>query len=64
MHIFNAKLQGNMLYSNISAGVIISNQTLVLQNLNRRKSGSYTCVGSNEEGEGASNAIQLDVKCE
>ncbi|XP_046753588.1 nephrin-like isoform X5 [Diprion similis] len=53
---------GNPLYHNAAAGTIVSNQSLVLQSVTRSRSGIYTCVGSNREGDGESNALNLDIK--
>ena len=52
------------LHGNRSFGIIISNQSLVLQKVRKQHRGSYQCVGSNSEGEGRSEEIHLDVQCE
>ena len=57
-------LQGKFLLENVSEGIIMGNQTLVIQNVDRKESGLYTCIASNAVGDGESNAISLDVKCE
>lgn len=56
-------LQGKQLNHNISGGVIIANQSLVLQGVSRASAGNYTCVGFNQEGEGVSNSFYLNVMC-
>ena len=48
----------------VAAGVIISNQSLVLQDVKRDSSGIYTCVAHNIEGDGVSNPMTLNVRCE
>lgn len=55
--------QGKALTNNATAGIIVANQTLVLQSINRHHSGHYTCVAANSEGTGESNSFHLDVKC-
>lgn len=54
--------EGRELQTNTSAGVIVSNQSLVLQKVKRHQRGRYTCSATNEEGEGESNAIHLRVQ--
>ncbi|KAJ8975936.1 hypothetical protein NQ317_014896 [Molorchus minor] len=60
---FNKDLppQGKQLYNNMQTNTIVSNQSLVLQSITRARSGLYTCVGHNQEGDGESNPVQLDV---
>ncbi|XP_076637271.1 protein turtle homolog B isoform X2 [Colletes latitarsis] len=53
---------GNSLFHNTATGTIISNQSLVLQSVTRSRAGIYTCIGSNEEGDGESNPLNLDIK--
>ena len=47
----------------MSSGIIISNQSLVVQSVTRSDSGHYTCHVFNTEGEGVSNEVGLAVKC-
>ncbi len=47
----------------VSAGVLIGNQTLVLQSIQLSAGGLYTCVASNTVADGESNAVMLDIKC-
>ena len=56
--------QGKFVHENIPGGVLVGNHTLVLQNVGRGNAGLYTCVASNVEGDGESNAQYLNVKCE
>ncbi|XP_036138975.1 uncharacterized protein LOC105831779 isoform X6 [Monomorium pharaonis] len=53
---------GNPLYHNAATGTIISNQSLVLQSVTRSRAGIYTCIGNNQEGDGESNPLNLDIK--
>ncbi|XP_071516629.1 uncharacterized protein [Panulirus ornatus] len=43
-------------------GVQVSNTTLRLPNVTAAMRGLYTCVGSNQEGDGQSNAVNLNVE--
>ena len=44
-------------------GIILGNQTLVLQAVDTHQAGLYTCVASNVVADGESNALLLDIKC-
>ncbi|XP_015785668.1 kin of IRRE-like protein 3 isoform X2 [Tetranychus urticae] len=54
--------EGKELHTNTSAGVIVSNQSLVLQKVQRSHRGRYTCTALNSEGEGESKAVHLRVQ--
>ncbi len=56
--------QGVELRQDVRGGVIMGNQSLVLQSLGRNASGTYHCVATNAEGTAFSNALRLDIKCE
>ena len=47
----------------MTEGVILGNQTLVLQSVELAAAGLYTCVASNTVADGESNALHLDIKC-
>lgn len=53
---------GKELEANVSSGVIISNQSLVLQRVNKRQRGHYTCSAINQVGEAHSNSLHLRVQ--
>ncbi|XP_072159855.1 kin of IRRE-like protein 3 isoform X2 [Bemisia tabaci] len=55
-------LNGAQIWQNVSSGVILSTHSLVLQGVNRKHGGSYTCLASNEQGETASQSLNLRVK--
>lgn len=61
--IFFFVFQGKTLHHNATQGIIISNQSLVLQKVDRKNAGNYTCVGYNTEGDGESLPFYLDVMC-
>ncbi len=46
-----------------SNGVIISNQSLVLQQVTRKRAGSYTCEASNVEGDHVSKPVVITLMC-
>ena len=48
---------------NVHEGIIISNMSLVLQDVKRHQSGIYTCVAHNIEGDGVSNPMTLNIRC-
>ncbi|XP_013147815.1 PREDICTED: hemicentin-2 isoform X1 [Papilio polytes] len=52
---------GKSLVHNVGHGIIITNQSLVLQGVGRKTAGNYTCVGFNAEGDGESKPFTLNV---
>ncbi|CAB3236419.1 unnamed protein product [Arctia plantaginis] len=46
---------------NASAGVILSDQSLVLQSVSRSVAGDYSCLAYNNEGSATSNPVSLQV---
>jgi len=56
-------LQGKELKNNSTAGVVLSDHSLVLQGLTRYSAGDYTCLAANSEGKTASNPVSLQIMC-
>ena len=61
--IYSISLQDKQLNHNTADGVILTNRSLVLQGIDRTRSGGYTCQALNAVGSGQSQVIELDVKC-
>ncbi|XP_076323521.1 protein turtle-like isoform X2 [Tachypleus tridentatus] len=55
------RFEGKTLFSDTKKGIIISNQTLVLQKVTRERRGRYQCVATNVVGEAESEEIILRV---
>lgn len=55
--------KGKILLPNAAGGVLISNQSLVLQHVHKEMSGVYTCMAHNIEGDGTSNPMTLNIRC-
>ncbi|KAI9584269.1 hypothetical protein GQX74_006164 [Glossina fuscipes] len=55
-------MPGKELHHNISAGVILSDQSLVLQSVSRASAGDYNCLAVNSEGKGSSNPVTLRIR--
>ena len=53
-----------MLNHHQKQGIITSTLSLVLQKVDRKSAGNYSCVGYNTEGDGESSAFYLKVMCE
>ncbi|XP_066977555.1 nephrin-like [Macrobrachium rosenbergii] len=52
---------GELLEANKSAGLLISENSLVLQKVKRKRAGDYTCAAHNLEGQGLSNSVKLNI---
>lgn len=50
--------------NNQSAGIVLSDRSLVLRGVTRNSAGSYTCLAVNSEGKTFSNPVPLRVMCE
>lgn len=48
---------------NVSAGVVLSTQSLVMQGVTRGHAGHYVCKAANDQGETTSQPVRLRVKC-
>lgn len=55
--------QGVELHQNNAAGILLTDQSLVLQFVSRTQAGDYTCLAANTEGKGTSNPVTLRVQC-
>ncbi|XP_066996911.2 uncharacterized protein [Anabrus simplex] len=53
---------GVVVTQNMSSGVILSTQSLVLQGVTRHNAGSYTCLAANDRGETTSQPVHLRVQ--
>lgn len=56
--------QGIELHPNATAGILLTDHSLVLQSISKTSSGDYTCLAANTEGKGNSNSVSLRVRCE
>lgn len=55
--------QDKELKNNATAGIVLSDHSLVLQSLSRTSAGEYKCLAANSEGKIASNTVKLQVMC-
>ncbi|XP_022245134.1 hemicentin-1-like isoform X2 [Limulus polyphemus] len=62
VHSISWQFEERELKKNFSAGINISNQTLVVQRVQLSHRGHFTCSASNTEGLGISNKIFINVK--
>ena len=66
LNVFNALKnlsQNKEINESKSQGVVISNYTLIIQNIQANFSGSYSCKATNLEGFGESLPLIIKVKC-
>ncbi|XP_018322838.1 titin isoform X2 [Agrilus planipennis] len=50
------------IHHNVSAGIILSDHSLVLQSVTKATAGKFICRATNTEGRGTSNPVVLDVR--
>ena len=63
-HVVSLVFQGIRLHPNPTAGIVVSDHSLVLQGITRKSAGNYTCQAANTEGPSTSNIVHLEVMCE
>nr|XP_031831154.1 hemicentin-1-like isoform X2 [Nomia melanderi] len=52
---------GKELKNNATAGIVLSDYSLVLQGITRYSAGDYTCLAANSEGRTESNPVKLQI---
>ena len=62
--ILSLFIQEEELHYNVTAGIVLSDHSLVLQSITRESAGRYTCMAVNVEGRASSNVVNLEVMCE
>ncbi|KAL5283989.1 hypothetical protein ACFFRR_006326 [Megaselia abdita] len=53
---------GKEIQHNASVGILLTDQSLVLQSVSKTEAGDYTCAGINTEGKGTSTAVALKIR--
>ena len=56
-------MQGGMIYQDKNSGIIITGNSLAVQNIQRHNEGDYSCLASNDVGATESQSINLNIKC-
>lgn len=62
-HRHRRLVQGTVVVQALSAGVLVSARSLVLQSVSRTRAGDYTCTAGNVHGETQSLPLMLNVRC-
>ncbi len=57
------RIYSSLKFIDLSAGIIITNSTLVVKNARRESEGRYQCVAYNSEGRGDSSELFVQVFC-
>lgn len=62
-YLFPLFAQEEELHYNVTAGIVLSDHSLVLQSITRESAGRYICMAFNVEGRASSNVVNLEVMC-
>ncbi|XP_076334815.1 uncharacterized protein LOC143238454 [Tachypleus tridentatus] len=62
IHSISWQFEGQDIKTNLVSGIMITNQTLVIQRVQLSHRGHFTCSASNTEGLGVSNKIYINIK--